>query len=286
MNWAQIIRPLWHSGAKHIYFFLSRSEYRTYYLLELKYGKRRRSQRCVMRAGPWLLSAHDARSFINAYKLIFVDKLYKCDLDGPGLRVLDLGANLGVGVMYFKQVWPQCHVTAYEADPDIYAHLVRNVHDNGFEGVELVHAAIWNEDGQVSFRGNGKDGGQVTEGGGGEQGRSVPSVDIRRVLAAAKYDFIKMDVEGAEAILVPACRDLLAHTRYMFIEYHSEEGKPQELAAILAELTLAGFRYHIHDESLNPMPLFLRKVVNGFDMQLNIFAWQDRCSKDSSAACG
>jgi hypothetical protein len=84
-----------------------------------------------------------------------------------------------------------------------------------------------------------------------------------------------MDIEGAEARVLPACKGLLRETGYVFCEYHSTDGKDQHLAEILTFLKEEGFRVHIQPVNVSEQPFIKRNINAGFDMQLNIFAWKE-----------
>ena len=96
-------------------------------------------------------------------------------------------------------------------------------------------------------------------------------MDIAAALAGQEFDFIKMDIEGAEARVLPRCAELLRTPKSVFIEYHSRPGEPEALADILSQLREAGFRVQIVPLYQNPTP-FRPLVANGFDQQLNLFA--------------
>ena len=89
-----------------------------------------------------------------------------------------------------------------------------------------------------------------------------------------KIDIIKMDIEGAESRVLPACKGYLDETKFIFCEYHSTEGEDQYLSEILTLLRDEGFRVHIQPINISKQPFLKRSINAGFDMQLNIFAWK------------
>jgi hypothetical protein len=127
----------------------------------------------------------------------------------------------------------------------------------------------------LTFRAEGADGGRISEDH-KEKGGPVPAIDVRDLLDNdGPFDFIKMDIEGAEARVLPACRGHLVQTKNIFCEYHSAEGEDQALAEILSVLYDEGFRVHIQPINISKQPFLNRLNCAGFDMQLNIFAWKD-----------
>ncbi len=84
-------------------------------------------------------------------------------------------------------------------------------------------------------------------------------------------DFLKMDIEGAEAEVICSSKKL-HHISNIFIEYHSLKGEEQQLGVILEKLRSNGFRYYIHHQFCSPKPFTEEKYQVGMDLQLNIFA--------------
>ena len=159
-----------------------------------------------------------------------------------------------------------------EADPAIFRCLERNLSANAIGGVELMNRAAWTGAGRVRFLPDGADGGRAVAGAAGDI--EVEALDLPALLASRTFDVIKMDIEGAEAQVLPACREGLARARFVALEYHSPIGEPQALAEILGVLGDAGFRVHIHDAITSPTPMLGVAPHAGFDLQLNLSAWK------------
>jgi FkbM family methyltransferase len=216
----------------------------------------------------------DAMSFLVQYREIFLKKIYAFQFDKPSPRILDLGANIGLSVLFFKMLYPEAKITAFEADPTIYQYLVKNVHGNGFGDVELFNKAVWTENTTLKFSCRGAGAGRIAMQG-DENLIDVEAFDLSEFLGDQRFDFVKMDIEGAEEDVVPACAEHLCRTRWLFIEYHSKSGKKQRLDRILSVLSSIGFRVHIHSVRNSPSPFISAKKTDGFDLQLNIFAQKE-----------
>jgi len=264
-----IVAPL-----KHVGRLVTERKYRDYCFMASRMGSLPRRQPGVVRVMGRELAIPDAASFLSAYREIFVEESYRFNFPGPAPRILDLGANIGLSVLYFKHLYPDAEIRAYEADPAIFDYLKRNCDVFGCTGVELVQGAVWHEDGILDFNADGADGGRVSRSDAHEIIK-IPSYDIKTILKSASFDVLKIDIEGAEQLVVPACRGLLKNVRYLFLEYHSEPGSRQQLHTILEILAESGFRYYLESVHQTPSPLVLLPVYEGFDMQLNIVAWRD-----------
>jgi FkbM family methyltransferase len=185
--------------------------------------------------------------------------------------IYDCGANVGVSVLYFKKLYPQAKIKAFEPDPKVYACLQQNLKDNGIEGVQLHNSAVWKNADGISFGSEGADGGSVYFEGNKIQ---LPSVRLKDMLATEQsIDLLKMDIEGAEVEVLNDCASELKKIRYLFVEYHSWINEEQKLDELLRLLRANGFRYYIHQigETLNA-PFMKREFSNGMDIQLDIHA--------------
>jgi len=215
----------------------------------------------------------DFASFLSTYNEIFFQDIYKFSTNtNSQLQILDIGANIGLSVIYLKQNYPKARIIALEPDPYIFNFLQYNVKSFGFNDVELINKAAWIEDTTLCFESDGADGGKINNSTINSSNK-IDALDITKLLQKfEKIDFFKMDIEGAEDVVFLACQDHLYKMDNIFIEYHSKIGSDQNLDEILSLLTNNGFRYHIHSIFFSKNP-FLEKVQNsGFDNQLNIYA--------------
>jgi FkbM family methyltransferase len=257
---AGLWKPFLAGPARHAARLLTDGEYRSTCRLESALGRApRRSPRRV-RVHGLALHVPDAASFLASYREIFLDRSLAFPWEGPTPRILDLGANLGLSVAYFKRRHPNARITAFEADPEVYRYLEENVRENRLGDVELRNEAVWDEPGRVSFRPDGADGGRAlpADAAGGNAGTiDVPAIDLRAFLsdrADRAFDVIKMDIEGAESRVLPAISDRLGGVRYLFVEYHSRPDEPQALDRVLGAMAGAGFRLQIHSVLASPTP--------------------------------
>jgi FkbM family methyltransferase len=254
--------------------FLTRRDIREYELLNASYARFPRYKETRLRVGGYDLLVPDLASCLSSWSEIFLEGVY----DWPGApsapRILDLGANIGLSILHHKKLYPDAQITAFEADPAIFAYLKRNLQANHVHDVTLINKAAWDENGTVSFWSEGADGGRV-DGAMDPQSRQptiVETVDIAEALSGQHFDFIKMDIEGAELRVLPHCRDLLAKAKAAFVEFHAPVDQPHRLSAVMGELEGAGFRVYVKPLYDNPRPFAGPIVSGGFDQQLNLFA--------------
>lgn len=55
------------------------------------------------------------------FNKIFKRQIYNFQIDNPAPYIIDAGANIGLGVIYFKKLFPDAEIIAFEPDPNIFA---------------------------------------------------------------------------------------------------------------------------------------------------------------------
>lgn len=268
-----LLKPLFFYPARHLYGLAFNGDYRKYSMLESRLGGVPRFKECCVKVGGRELCLPDSLSFLSMYREIFVQKIYSFSCKSQSPYIVDLGANIGLGVLFFKSIYPRSEIVAVEADPKIFGYLTGNVRGNGFHDVTLINKAAWCDNTTLLFNAEGADGGRVACGEGPGLVR-VEAVDVAEFLKGRHVDFLKMDIEGSEEHVLPACQRYLPSVDRLFVEYHSPAGRKQCLHEIISLLAGAGFRIHIQSVMENQSPFAGLEAQNGYDMQLNIFCWR------------
>ena len=156
-------------------------------------------------------------SMVNdRYEVEIKDLLH--DLIRPGMTVFDVGAHVGYyTLMAARLVGPSGRVYAFEAEPENYAILKKNVELNGYTNVTCIPKAVSNQSGvltlYVSSQGNDRhtiinDPRAISLG----PKREVPAITLDEFAASVGWpqvDVIKMDVEGAEPMALVGMSRLL-----------------------------------------------------------------------------
>jgi FkbM family methyltransferase len=173
-----------------------------------------------------------------------------------GMCVFDVGANIGYyTLLAARAVGPSGRVYAFEPEPHNFELLTRNVAENGFTNVRPVNAAVSNRAGVVrlhlddaNFGAHSFDPGSVRN----SSGRSVEAETVRLddfAEEAGAFDasiLVKVDVQGAEGLVVEGGRRLLALPKVTaFMEFWPEAlARAQaDAARLLADLEKLGFRF-------------------------------------------
>jgi FkbM family methyltransferase len=164
-------------------------------------------------------------------------------------RILDCGANVGLASLFFRRAYPQARITAFEADPALFAMLTANLRGNGASDVEVRHAAVWTSTGSLTFHCQGGDSGMIGSLPGAVAGRAttVPSLRLRDILAEGPVDLLKLDIEGAEDPVLIDCEPVLHRVTALIMDLHEFDPSARHAPRVLELLARAGFSYAIDD---------------------------------------
>ncbi len=215
------------------------------------------------------LEIADAASFLFMFKEIFEREIYKFQSSGKAPRIVDCGANIGMGVIYFKKLYKNAKLIAFEPDRRIFGYLQKNISSFQLKDVELINKGLWDEETTLSFDAEGADAGRVAA-----HDDSANTIDVIKLspFLDNTVDFLKIDIEGAELTVLQECKAQLTKVQNIFVEYHSFLGQEQKLEQILKILREAGFRYYIDTPGLTSKNPFIEiRELLGMDMQLNIY---------------
>lgn len=269
--------PLVQGPAKHLLRIARDRDYRTYCSLDAALRNAPRRRECRARVDGWNLTIPDAASFLSSYREIFVERTLDFPPDKDEPRILDLGANIGLSVLAFKRRHPRARVVALEPDPSLFQILTQNVHGNGFTDVTLIPKAAWREEARLPFAPDGADGGRAILGPSlgadpGARRLDVEAIGLPEFLRREAFDFIKMDIEGAEHVVLPACAGLLGSVSRMFVEYHGSAHEASALGSVLAPLEGAGFHIQVQTVRSARHPFLDGGSGAGFELILHIYA--------------
>ena len=125
----------------------------------------------------------------------------------------------------------------------------RNLERNGAGDVDVVHAALWTSNGQVTFRAEGSDSGMIDGLAGVVDAKSVtvPSLRLRDVLANDRIDLLKLDVAGAETALLEDCEPVLDRVNAIIMDLHEFDPRDRQTPRIFASLARSGFVFSLDD---------------------------------------
>jgi len=166
----------------------------------------------------------DPYEFIGRH--IFIEGIYEegmtrlfQTLISRGECVLDIGANIGYySILASRLVGAKGQVIAYEANPQIAEQLRLNAIENSCKNVSIYKVAVSDYCGNVSFFVAGHENKGLSSmrdlGGEAEQKIKLPCITIDSMLARIpKASLVKIDVEGAELLVLKGMKELISRDR-------------------------------------------------------------------------
>ena len=196
------------------------------------------------------------RGIFGEYETGVIKKIIK-----PGMTAVDIGANFGYfSLLLSGLVGESGKVFAFEPDSTAFKLLSRNIKENGIKNVFLINKALSNKAGRTKL--------YLDKDNKGEMSLSLANVDkpcgcisVETITLDSyfanlneKIDFIKMDVQGAEGMVIAgACEILNKHNPKILFEFwpwglNNLGFNPEKL---LADLIIGGYKIKEVKEVLN-----------------------------------
>jgi FkbM family methyltransferase len=223
----------------------------------------------------------DYAVFVNVFIEIFVRREYHFVPDSPSPTILDCGSNIGMSLLYFKTIWPDCRIVAFEPDDLAFRALQHNAAANHWNHVEMYNAALHSEDGEIDFFSDPALPGSLIMSMFQQRvsGASRKPITCRKVQAlrlssfvTGPVDLLKMDIEGTELAVLEelAQTGTLPEIKEIVLEYHHHlETRENKMARLLGLLEENGFGYQIHAPIARP---FRRRIFQ----DVLIYAYRPR----------
>ncbi len=216
------------------------------------------------------ISFYSPTELLHGLKEIFVDEIYKQNLPSRPY-IIDCGANIGLSVIYMKNLYPLATIIAFEPDERNFELLKNNIGNFGFEQVEIRREAVWIQNTIIQFSSEGSMSSRIDS---NNSGNTVPVKAIRlKDYINKTVDFLKIDIEGAEFEVMNDISGQLHFVNHLFLEYHGTFEQNAELSHLFELLVEKGFTYYIKEAtSIYDRPLYpIKKPGMPYDVQLNIF---------------
>ena len=136
----------------------------------------------------------------------------------PGMTVLDIGGNAGFYTLAFSRlVGDSGHVYAFEPFAENANNILKHVALNSLVNVSLLQMAVSDRGGVVGFHiASSNSMGSISD----ERNYVIPTNSLDGLIAEGEIpvpDVIKMDVEGAESLVLKGAKNLLGNKKTVLI---------------------------------------------------------------------
>lgn len=211
---------------------------------------------------------------LHTYKEIFEREIYRFTPGSSSPVIVDCGSNIGLSVLYYKQLSPGATIIAFEPDENNFQLLSKNVGVNNLTNVTLRKEAVWKQNGKISFSANETEASHISN----EESSAnlVASVRLKDVLEnMEQIDLLKIDIEGAEWEVMQDCAQSLQSIQHLFLEYHGKATETHKLVNLLQIVKDAGFSVYLKMAADQMQHPFVEKTLPlPYDVQLNLFCYR------------
>lgn len=206
------------------------------------------------KVGKYEIWYENPEEFYELKKEIFSENCYYTELEKENPVIIDAGAHIGMSVIYFKMLFPQARVIAFEPIEENFALLKKNVEENQLENVELIQAVVAPKSGRLQIQepigeGAWKSGaGIIPKGWKGIQTNkeiAVTAVGIQEILHD-EVDILKMDIEGMEYEIVRNMGTSMHNAKMIMMEVHPRKG--HRITEIQKILTQGGYKLEMRED--------------------------------------
>ena len=218
--------------------------------------------------------SHDMACINRAFNQIFINNVYDFNSESEVPFIIDAGANIGLGVLFWKKKYPKAKIIAFEPSKLAYKSLLKNVEGNKLDNVTCINKALSDTEGIQNFTTNELISGSLNTDKNLALNYEVKTTTLGQYLQQP-VDFLKIDIEGAEKQIYEDVKNNILNLKYIFLEYHSFINESQYLSKYLNLFESNKYRYFIEGEYNKKNHFTKKKVSLNQDMQLNIWAQKE-----------
>ena len=184
----------------------------------------------------------NSKEYHSIKREVWGSDIYHFETEKDSPLIMDIGSHIGISILYFKAIYPNSKIFAFEPNPISFSILEENIFRNNLEDVTAINKAIWSQNGNKALYIDNTPNGWNSNTSflekswtGKEQTKKV----IVETTTLDKYlydnvDMLKIDTEGSELAILKANESILKRVSNILIEYHPVKGsKPEDLLNIL-----------------------------------------------------
>lgn len=182
----------------------------------------------------------DSESLLELFSGIFTSNPYYFTSNVRDPIILDIGANIGDTLLYFKYLYPESTVVCFEPHPDAYNLLTENVKVNHFENVITFQEALGGKMGSITLYNSDFGNYRTASSSKDWTSTAILNVNSKKIavkshkvrlnklsnklqsLALPRIDLLKIDAEGAELAILNDLQNksMLGTITRIILEYH------------------------------------------------------------------
>ncbi len=197
----------------------------------------------------------DYKAFKFIFEEIFIRAEYYFKPAKDSLVIFDCGANIGMALLFFKWLCPNCKIYAFEPDKKTFDVLQENIRINCLKGIYAFNYALYDNAGKLKFFVDKKVSGSFMmsvnqiENSAQDEVQAITLSEFLTQENITNIDLLKMDIEGSE-LKVFSELDKSEKLKLIcsgIIEYHHNfEHENAQFAKFLEILEKNKFNYQIN----------------------------------------
>ncbi|MFU8797318.1 MAG: FkbM family methyltransferase [Gammaproteobacteria bacterium] len=193
--------------------------------------------------------------------------------------IIDAGAHIGMSMLYFKWCFPEARILCFEPSPETFLILQKNIRMNKLKGVTAIQAALSDKNGSCTLYGrmgweeSDTRGNSISPEWGAWQSKQFCQVKTVKLSSyiTETVDFLKLDVEGAEMLVLNDIADKLSLVKQLFVETHITRHSNFSLMDIKSLLTSFEVCHEKTNYLYNYVPDDIKNQAKNLNAQLTIF---------------
>ena len=187
---------------------------------------------------------HNKQEYHTIKREVWGQDIYYFKSNNPSPFIIDIGAHIGISVLYFKQLYENSTILAFEPNPISFETLKQNIQINQLEGISLINKAVSSQEGVSTFyiddsKENWQSNSSLLEHSwtGKEKTKAI-QIQCTRLDNYVKnmpvIDMLKIDTEGSEETILKSHKEILNKVKNITVEYHPiAKGKLKRILQIL-----------------------------------------------------
>jgi FkbM family methyltransferase len=208
----------------------------------------------------------DSKTLLQQNREIFGDEIYKFHTNLESPRIIDVGANIGLFMIYTKELYPTAEIIGFEPNSKMFCAAKYNISSFKFQNVKIINQACSRKEGILYCPSDRE---IPNEHRVEANFKKIQSIKLSKFLDKP-VDFLKLQAKGFELDILNECRRKLINVRNLYLEYHYSLNKNKYLSSILRIIEEAGFSYHIEQNSGQSNSPILEKISFGSPVSFKV----------------
>lgn len=199
--------------------------------------------------------SNDNSEFYILYDEIFMGKLYYFETEKEKPFIVDCGSNIGISIMFFKQLYPNSEILGFEPSSHNFELLQKNISNNNLKNITIENKALFNKISSIKLYGEGTPKGSIDK----NNPHNPTNYEVVKTTVLSKYinkevDLLKLDVEGSESLILKELdsKQKLGFIKKIIMEYHHFTTQ-NNLSSLLEILERNNFVYQICSDQHPPI---------------------------------